>query len=313
MKKGLIYIIGLLFLVSCNNQDEVGIKYELTAEVDASGLINKMINPYDNVDFFPDGEVGSGLSVRTKYLIYDESEKLKIEDSIFTNSFNIKTNFTELLEPGNYTIVTIVSIVSDKGMYWDFRNLNDLKTARIVIGNYVPSENGILGIHKEIVSINEKKSITILPKHVGSLYVVKFMNANKSLIRYIYYSYKLEPNTYQIYSNENKIFDPKYYAHNTWDNESTYSGFYDYMYFLPTEELKFNFILYDINNNAISDTYSIPMKVIAGEHKLLGIDLKTLQYDFSDLSSAPKRNSGAIRNSQKNFLMLKDLGNTQLN
>lgn len=313
MKKGLIYIIGLLFLVSCNNQDEVGIKYELTAEVDASGLVSKMINPYDNVDFFPDGKVKTGFSVRTKYLIYDENEKLIEEDSAFNSSFNVKTSFAKLLTPGLYTIVSIVNVVSDEGTFWGFSDLKDLNSAKVVLGDYIPLSHGIIGIHKETVDIKEKKSISFEPKNIGALYVVNFSNVDISKIRYIDFGYDINPDVFKINTKEYKYSAPFYSVNKSWDNKGYYNDYYYYMYLLQSDELDFKFTLYDVNKNDISGTYSIPIKVVAGEHLLLGLDLEALKYDFYDLSSAPKRKIGAIRNSQKNFLMLKDLGNTQLN
>jgi hypothetical protein len=274
MKKIFAYLTVILFLTACNNA-EIGIKYKLTAVIDGTSLVSSLVNPYDNTNLFPVGKVETNYNVRTTYLIYDKAGLLVDQESILTESFFDNVTFSKNLEAGNYTVVTIMDIVYNKlDLDWTFSNLSKLETANITMGVKVPSQNGILGFHKELVTItNESKSLSFTPQHLGALYVIHFDNVDYSKIRYVNFRYDLNPDTYQINSN-NFAAIGTYYNSQIFDNEGKYTGDYEYEYLLPNTNLALNYTLYDLNNNLFDGlTYTVHMDIIAGQHKLLEMDL----------------------------------------
>jgi hypothetical protein len=313
MKKEIFYILGLIILVSCENSDDVTIKYSLKATINGLSLVENLTDPYDDDEFFPDGDVASGYNVRTKYLIYDEDGSLVKEDSLYSDSFSDEVSFSETLEQGTYTVVTIMDIVSDDGTFWDCSNCSNIENAKITMGNYVPNWKGVLGYSKEQVLLNEKKDISITPTHLGALYVIHFSNIDNSTIRYVYYNYDLQPNTFQIYTEMYKSLEPLEYAWGLWNDYGIYTGYYTYAYLLPTDELDLKFTLYDEDLNAISTTYAIPLEVVAGEHKLLTIDLAALTFGFSTLTEAQKTKSPTISTSNQNEINIDELSFTTKN
>lgn len=289
MKKVLIYITVFLLFSACTN-NEVGIKYQLTTVIDGTDLVANLKDPSNNTDFFPVGKVDTydpNYSVRTTYLVYNNAGLLIDKDSILTESFFDKVTFSMNLEAGTYTVITIMDIVYNKQDYdWTLSGLSKLGTANITMGTYYPAFYGILGFHKELVTItNESKSLSFTPQHLGAMYVILFDNIDYTQIRYINFQYHLNPDTYQITSS-NVSHIQNMDRNSTVDDEGKYTGVYEYAaYLLPNTNLELNYTLYDLNNNPFDGLiYTVPLNIIAGQHKILEMDLTQNTHTISPLS-----------------------------
>jgi len=295
MKKIITYIAVLCIFTACNN-DEIGIKYELTAVIDGTSLVENLVDPNENANFFPLGKLETNYSVRTTYLIYDDEGSLIEQEDVISESFFDKVTVSKMLEVGTYTVITVMDVVyKEQDCYWKFDGLTNIESASITLSDNVPDNYGVLGFHKEIVSItNGGKSLSIIPEHLGALYVTTFYNVDYNRIRYIYHKYDLNPDTYQMNTNNTSRVNTLY-ANNLWNNGGTKKGVYYTAYLLPNNSLDYDFELLDINQNSIN-TYSIPFDVVAGDHKNVTIDLSQLTFDISPLSKIKTNISDIVIN-----------------
>lgn len=285
MKKILFYLSVLFFISSCSN-NEIGIKYQLTTVVDGTDLVANLINPYDKANFFPDGKVSTNFNVRTTYLIYDNGGSLIDQKTLFSESFFTKNTFSNNLDAGTYTVISIMDIIYNNADFdWTIKDLTKLSTANITTVGKVPSQYGILGYHKELITItNQGKKLSMIPQHIGALYVIHIDNVDYSKIRYVYYKFTISPDTYQISTNNASTINTYYYD-NKWDNQGIYTGYYDYAYLLPNFNLNINYERYDTNNKSIDNgLYTISQSIVAGNHQVLNIDISQNMYNNSALS-----------------------------
>lgn len=282
MKKIFIYIAALFFISACTN-NEVEIKYQLNTEIDGIDLVENLTNPYDNILFFPAGKVDPDYNVRTRQVIYDNDGNIVHQDSILSESFYDKVKFKCTLEPGIYSVITIVDIVYNKQDFcWTFQDFKKLSTANLTIGDKVPTSYGILAFHKDLINItNQSQSIKITPEHLGALYVINFSNVDYSKIKYIYYRYDLNPDTYQLTTNTYTL-NGSFISTYKWDNLGKYTGWFGYAYLLPNSNLELKFTTYNTSNVALG-SYSIPLTVVAGNHKIVELNMTKLTSSITPL------------------------------
>lgn len=283
----------MFFISACTN-NEVEINYQFNTEIDGIDLVESLTNPYDNTVFFPSGKVDPNYSVRTRQVIYDDEGAIVNQDSIFSESFYDKVKFKSILAPGIYTVITVVDVVYNKlDLNWTFKDIKKLSTANIIIGDKVPSSNGILGYHKDEINItNQSQSLTIIPEHLGALYVINFTNVDYSKIKYIEYKYDLNPDTYQLTTNT-FTHNGNYYYINKWDNLGKYIGWFDYAYLLPNSNLLLKFTIYNTSNVALG-SYSVPLNVVAKNHNIVKLDMTKLTSSITPLSQV-KSNSNILK------------------
>jgi len=286
-----IIILLILFFTSCSG-DEVQKNYQLSVQVNNYSLVQSLVNPYDNTNFFSNGAVDDGYAVRTTFLLYDSSGSLVSQVSTIKSSFSENVSVSKVLENGQYTVISIVDVVYNNLDYcWTFKNLSNLSSASITMASKIPGINGILGFHKDVVTINGSAiNLSVAPQHLGALYVFDICNVNYSTIRYVAYKYYLTPDTYLINTGTFST-SGSYYSSDTFDDGGVYSEYYDYKYLLPNSKLAIEDDTYDKSNKLIKGPLCSYANVAAGQHKILKIDIGNSTYISTTLASVKSSSS----------------------
>lgn len=194
MKKLIITAISLLALIlvtSCTNEEiiieKVGRKFNLALNVSTQGLYDQFDLTYSiREDYLRDGSRQIGVFT----FVYDEKGDLIKKEQRYLNNFNTTNiQLNDLIE-GQYTIVTVETLVNpdDNFSIESFTLDDDEKLSTLKINNKKRlDKNGIewparataqevIGISTEFVFISEDKSLEIQPKAIGA--VIKFMQYN---------------------------------------------------------------------------------------------------------------------------------------
>ena len=186
MKKIVYSIFALatsMFVASCSND---AIDIETTGQLAPLTCNIKTQNVYDEFNMKSDitsimSEKKWGIGVYT----YVYNENGVAVDSAFNNQFTFNpVNFNFNLPKGEYTLVTVETLVSDKTKksgIWSLINtksLKDLAISQNVAEVYYPY---VIGTNTTSVSINgEEKMLSITPGAIGSLFQMYFFNFGKS-------------------------------------------------------------------------------------------------------------------------------------
>lgn len=176
MKKILFAALMLtaLLFTSCDN-DDIEIVYEQSNYVTVS--LTDFLSRYPSSDF---SEFNSKhqLSIVTRVLFYNSNGLLV--DSILNFSTNTDPVRKEIrLANGKYTaIATLTFAYSDKSQVWDLVDRENLNTAYITNGNYIPGWWYIMSYASKEFSVESGKSteLQLTPTPVGSYMYCSYSN-----------------------------------------------------------------------------------------------------------------------------------------
>ena len=209
MKKILFLAVSLfaMFAVSCTNDDieieKIGRKFKLIYNVstqsmyDTFGLTNDIRENYLR---------DQSLCIGVTSFLYDSNGNLvdKKFSSLFT--FNTVTEeFEDLLE-GDYTVVTVETLVDPEDDFnaedWSFVDEKKLSTLKIRQDDHYVYRTSVLGVCSANVSISSSdQTINVTPNAIGTLVEIHTDNFEKSPYAYVGFAtndvieaYKLDPN-----------------------------------------------------------------------------------------------------------------------
>lgn len=224
-------LVSMLFIASCSNEDitidktlpKHSVSYSVSTQgmYDTFGIVDDVRN-----DCLRDNS--SNVGVLT--YLYDAKGEL-IDSKITTlNNFNIAQQTFDNLEEGQYTFVTIETLVNpdneNKPYCWRIYDMEKLSTAKISQfredgKSYYPTEIfDVLGVSTEIVSVSNDVSVTVYPKALGSIVHFYCFNFDKSEYANLAFGTKDIINYY--------ILDPKveggdkFYKNTSEDNKFNY-------------------------------------------------------------------------------------------
>lgn len=220
MKKILFSTVALLIALlatSCSNDDiatEIGgQRYDLTYNINTS----TMYETFELISDIRDNYLrDQSMCVGVTSFLYDESGNLV--DKAFTSQFTfnpVTQNFENLLD-GNYTIVTVETLVDPEDGYkaedWEFAGEEKLTTLRVKQMSHYAYRTSVLGTCSVSVTISSANaSVNGVPQAIGSLVEIHFDNFEKSTHAYVGFAtddaieaYKLDP---RISRNERFVED----------------------------------------------------------------------------------------------------------
>lgn len=228
MKKYIIFLFSAIALTitSCTNSDEIEINmyHDVILNVNTVNTYEKWSrNDYEH---FLGNNKSSSVGVIS--YIYNKEGKLCRKLTNYVKTFNTVTQKVEHLEEGEYTIVSIETIVNDEDGFqssmWDIINEESLNTLMIC-----PKENRIVsywyeafGVDYKTINIGyESNVINIEPKVVGCLINIAYENIADASYNYFSFSsqnnasgYFLDPNR----NNSNKYYYDPYQESNVWSS-----------------------------------------------------------------------------------------------
>lgn len=303
MRKLFIFIAGVLLLASCNNDKEVDIVYQLNAKIDILDVV-KDLKDIQNADAFPNGIINEEYNVRVNFIIYDEKGTAVEQDTKIVNDFSQILNITKSLSKGEYTIVATTDIVKNNGdrvdfEFWKLENTSSLRDFKIKDLNYIGYRYKVLGIYKDIISVNGSVNLDVSVKPAGSLITMWFRNAYVNNIAYIYYEWNKSSDYYLVNEDKPNVLTQKTY--DDFEVESSYTGYYDQRYLLPVQDFKFTWATLN-SANVILKTNSATLNIIKAVNSNITVDVSTGDTQVSNASktriSADEQNQGLLIKTQ---------------
>ena len=185
MKKILFVMVALfaMLISSCSNDNN-----DNSTDGKNSGLIVNVCTQRMYDDFNLDikkyiDNYKNRSSIGVFCFIYNESGVL-VEKQIATerSTDDIILQF-ENLKKGIYTVVAIETLVdtySENSKYWDFYQIDNLRTLQIVQSTNEVYTTGVLGVSTSKITLYNNKTMTITPMPIGALIDVNFYNFSES-------------------------------------------------------------------------------------------------------------------------------------
>lgn len=178
MKKYMIMCMALVAIVlsSCKNE-EISIAREVRFEVRPYGVIADFVKHqvYEgDLETFYASDM-----LRVNLFVYDNKGELVASDKQYLTGYRSTMNTTFDLADGEYTVIATSDVTTMHGgevsfEYWEFSGINRLSDLRIKDLNYVGSDDKILGVSYETITVasgNVNYSIKLEP--AGALFVVQ--------------------------------------------------------------------------------------------------------------------------------------------
>lgn len=175
MKKILFMLLAFVgFVSSCENDDieivKEKAKYNVSLNVATQGMYDEFgITDKIKTDFLRDGSNVIGINT----FIYDTSGKLVTSKFDYVNNYNILNMEFEEVEEGNYTILTIETLVNpDNGYAPNFFEINDIEDiTKIKLSQkyYKIGSSAVIGVYSNDISVSSDMSLYVTPKAIGSL------------------------------------------------------------------------------------------------------------------------------------------------
>lgn|GEM_PF-2734100 len=162
------------FVSSCENDDIEIVKekarYKVSLNVATQGMYDEFgITDKIKTDFLRDGSYVIGINT----FIYDTSGKLVTSKFDYVNNYNILNMEFEEVEEGNYTILTIETLVNpDNGYEPNFFEINDIEDiTKIKLSQkyYKIGSSAVIGVYSNDISVSSDMSLYVTPKAIGSL------------------------------------------------------------------------------------------------------------------------------------------------
>ena len=181
-----------MLVTSCSNEnieiETVGRLRNLTCNVSTQNLYDEFQITEDVREILREESFGIGINT----FIYDSKGSLVDYNLTFQYSFNnAKCYFTGLVE-GQYTVVTIETLLSDKSYQksnnsitiespnWSFTGIDKLSTLKITQDDCEVYYPFVLGVCTQEVMLANDQSINIQPKAIGSKLQLCFLNFDQS-------------------------------------------------------------------------------------------------------------------------------------
>lgn len=177
-------LVSMLFMASCSN-DEITIDKTLPKHsVSYNVSTQDMYDTFGVVDEFRNDYLrDKNLCIGIFTYLYDSNGELIDNKTSTSSNFNIvQQSFDNLIE-GQYTFVTIETLVDpnngNKSDCWSLDDMQKLSTAKIS-QNSLAGKGNILGVSTEEVKISENISVSATPKALGSIVNFFCYNFDKS-------------------------------------------------------------------------------------------------------------------------------------
>ena len=280
MKKILLFLAVIAVLTSCNKDLNLDMKYQLTATITAIDVV-KNIKDIANSDLFPNGSVGEGEKIRISVFIYDQSDKLIIEESRLLNTFAEVLTLDKPIKEGNYTIICCADVVDADNLttvnteFWKFENKDLLQNLKATFPSNMQYYSFVLGYSKQSISINKSQVLNISLKPAGSMVTLDFDYLNLSQIQTIkmgiitwnnYLSLSdAIPNTSELL-NDGNVFALE---------KGEYRNKIKSIYCLPSNKLTIKWVGLNAAGNQIKSGTIPSTALVAGQNKIYTIDTST--------------------------------------
>lgn len=287
MKKiiSLIALIAAIFTTSCSNDD-----IPMSGETEITINLKSVISNYQEVNSGDLESVSSGYRIRVRLFIYNSEGQLEKQYENFADSYNTKLNVTVDLYGSEYTAVAITDVVKSKAPYdefWTLSGQNMLSTFNIEYSSeYISYEKGILGISIEKFKPGTQ-AITLSPTMMGALINMKTKNIHKySVIQQIDLGYDRQCESFSISKSGEIVFDYPSSVNKRCStikpsNHSNYDNVYAYAFFLPIEDISFEWLILTSNNQVITGDEMYFSKLEAGHQYYCEIEFDNSSKGFS--------------------------------
>lgn len=253
MKK---YILLLLVFVatitSCTN-DDITISYSTNFKINPATVIAPFTWEWQSGDL---ESFDTDYQLRARLLIYNSDGLLKNEDTQYFSNYSVVMNSSIMLPDGTYTAIVITDIIGKASNtvaeYWTLSKYENLAETHIDDAGYIGGQNKILGISKEVFTINGKNQndIKINVQPVGAIFFVWYRNIHQfnDVERYSLVCAKTaesclfsKDGNYSIAAeNNNGSYDWRI-SYLEVNDYPKYDGIYNYLYVLPVSNLNVKF------------------------------------------------------------------------
>lgn len=279
----MILMVGVaILLTSCNKDLDLDIKFKLTANIDAMGVV-KNLKKIDNSDLFPDGTIPTSFKVRITYLIYNSLGELEYQEVKLLNDFSENLKIESSIKEGEYSIVSCVDVVSAKDLskveeeYWRFENVNSFKDCKVKYPDeFMPYYTDVLGYSKQTVKINKSESLTLNLKPVGSLITINFDYLNLAKIQELKVKYITWNDYFSISDGTSSVKellnDGSVWAY---EKDEEFRNLITNTYLLPSNKLTIKWEGYDINGNLVKSGIVPSSSLTDGTNKIITINTNT--------------------------------------
>jgi hypothetical protein len=280
MKKIIILITGVLFLISCDKKTEI--KYEMTVSIDVLDVV-KNLRSLDNTELFPNGVIDDGSHVRVKLFTFNGDGSLFAEDSQILDDFSQKALVKRSMPEGEYTLVAFADMVDNNGdnitfQCWDFQNTSSLRNFRIVDLGYKGHKYKAMGVSKTNVDISKSLSTNINVQPVGALVTFYFRNLFINEVAFLYYFWDKHADYYLVEDGTSNSVDID--IENEYEVEAEYNGLYDQRYFLPVRDMTLTWATLTGDLNVVKRN-TVTFNVEQGKDITVNVDTKAATANVS--------------------------------
>lgn len=225
MKKILIilaFIIGIFS--SCNNEDiEISYSGGLTVSVSTQ-------NAYDELGItqeLKESWLSEGCAIGVYNFIYDKEGMLVKSDSVYTKTFEIVTSNFGQLSRGVYTVISLEMLVDPDDHYaspnWVIVGQDKMETIEVINKYATAYSYAALGLNSKEIGVEggEEKSVTIVPKAIGAIINLEFVNFYNSPYKKVAFYTKDRPNGRFLspnYTGNDRFQDEEYNPNRTWSS-----------------------------------------------------------------------------------------------
>ena len=286
MKKiiSLIALIAAIFTTSCSNDD-----IPMSGETEITINLKSVISNYQEEVSGELESVSSGHRIRVRLFIYNSEGQLEKQYENFADSYNTKLNVTVDLYGREYTAVAITDVVKRNAPYnefWTLSGQNMLSTFNIEYSSeYISHKMGILGISIEKFKPGTQ-AITLSPTMMGALINMRTKNIHKhSGIQQIESGYDRQCESFSISNSGEIVYDyassVSYRCFMIEPSDFSTDNVYSYAFFLPIEDITFEWLILTSNNQVIMGDEMYFSKLEAGHQYYCEIEFDNSSKGFS--------------------------------
>jgi len=285
MKKYILLVcVFVAGLTSCTN-DDITISYATNFKINPATVIAPFTWEWEAGDL---ESFDTDYQLRVRLLVYNSDGILEKEDMQYFSNYSVVMNSSLALPNGSYTAIAITDVIgktsSAVSEYWKLGEYQKLADTHIDDAGYIGGQNKILGISKEIFTIDGKNrsDISINVQPTGALFFVWYRNIHtfNDISRYTLSCAKTAESclfnadgSYSVIAeNHNGSYDWRISYLDVEDYPNN-TGIYNYFYVLPVSNLNLKFQASSSSEDMdVSPVMTINPK--AGEEWMFVLNLK---------------------------------------
>ena len=287
MKKFFAIISSVILLASCNDSLEVDVQYQLTADIDVMNVVRYMKDTSGSLIYNNGDLVFNDEYIVLVYMLYNADGNLIAEERMKLGSFSEKTNITKSLTIGDYTIVICTYIGDSELEWWNLtgkENIDNLKIRYFSGRNYINILSGVLGFHKQSISINKSENISISVPSAVSFVSFDFQNLSSAGIATVDLYVKTWNDFLNAADGKANVLELANSLNWELNRDMAYTNRLTYLHYLPAPRYILSWQGLNAAGNAVRGPFDIPgIAIVAGKTYYVRIDGNSGQATISEL------------------------------